>query len=394
MRLHHLFPAVCEADGHVEAAGRNLDDAQAPASFAIEDAASHAWSAKRQSLAAFLAGPRHEQPAQFDTASLGGCRSHRTILKRVTPSAFWGLSTELEDHPAPSSRSNPELLLTAKLERKPRIRLLFQTPEIYKTDIGEQAKVARLGWKYACRFSPDEDGIGERGFLHPEIIFNGKAPMLGGMKKVHVHLEDKETGQVFWDADFDLKPFDFLYSLTGKVRIPSIQQPSLETVSFKKPCVPRDDPTTHFFDLSIRNGGQYMDKVLKEWRPMLGFSKGRGTLAHIGFEVQRFPVIGYDGHPVRGRWEGPGDNHAAGGPLSLVSDVHNERVKEGQEDPFYDQLTGKSHHGYYDHILKRTARSRNKFEFYEKNSPPLLIAKDPEFEEAMGLGGHASSAFR
>merc|ERR1712113_420503 len=84
----------------------------------------------------------------------------------------------------------------------PRIRLNYQTPEVYWTDIHEQQQPKMLGkWKWACKM-PDKDGIGELGIpgTHPAITFNGKH------YQIHVKMVDTTNGKVYWDAHYKLSP--------------------------------------------------------------------------------------------------------------------------------------------------------------------------------------------
>merc|ERR1712232_855803 len=81
-----------------------------------------------------------------------------------------------------------------KLRKKPRIRLLFQTPELYKTDIGDWIETVYskdgflfgAGSKWACKTWIGDKMVGEKAktFIegHPMIIFHGF------VKRIRVHL--------------------------------------------------------------------------------------------------------------------------------------------------------------------------------------------------------------
>ncbi|CAE7653792.1 unnamed protein product [Symbiodinium necroappetens] len=238
---------------------------------------------------------------------------------------------------------------TPRLERNVQIRLQFQSPEIYNTDIGaEQRGQGRI---YGCK-SPDADGIGEAVMLHPEIALNALPPIFGGKRGVHVHLEDLTDHKVFWDADFKLPMFDPIMNIVGKTRIKKTTAPMNMADQFHKPCVPKDDMRPHFFDLSIRTLGKYWDDIVEEWRPNKGF-KDNGPEAHIGFLVQRMPKLSADGkEEMLGVWKRKGSPIAAEG--DVIQDPF-ERALAGHEDPFYEKSKGTTRRGYYDHIINRRA---------------------------------------
>ena len=268
-----------------------------------------------------------------------------------------------------------DLRKTPKLKRNVQIRLLFQSPEIYATDVGDE--IPHMGSLHGCKL-PDSDGKGESGLIHPEITFNALPPIFGGIREVHVHLEDLTTNQVFWDADFKLPMFDPIVNLVGKTRVKKYSIPKNMADMFHKPCVARDDMRPHFFDLSIRTLGKYWDEVLQEWRPNKGF-KGRGPEAHIGFLVQRMPELSFDGKTEQlGLRTKPGSSYAAAG--EVIQDPF-ERVLAGHEDPFYDSMKGKTQRGYYDYIITKGGRTKDRFDYLAKYGPQLLLGVPAAMED-------------
>ena len=264
---------------------------------------------------------------------------------------------------------------TPRLERNVQIRLQFQSPEIYNTDIGaEQRGQGRI---YGCK-SPDADGIGEAVMLHPEIALNALPPIFGGKRGVHVHLEDLTDHKVFWDAEFKLPMFDPIMNIVGKTRIKKTTAPMNMADQFHKPCVPKDDMRPHFFDLSIRTLGKYWDDIVEEWRPNKGF-KDNGPEAHIGFLVQRMPKLSADGkEEMLGVWKRKGSPIAAEG--DVIQDPF-ERALAGHEDPFYEKSKGTTRRGYYDHIINRWGRLKDRLGYLAKFGPQLLLGLPPELED-------------
>lgn len=327
----------------------------------------------------WLDGPSHCGPATVDVFVRPGLRGPGGD-RRLAASAFLGHA-----EPLPSSfvkkwrPPKPEdLAKTPRLSPKVKIRLLFQTPEIYATDIGQEQPF--MGSVYGCR-KPDKEGKGEKSLMHPEITFNALPPIFGGIQKVHVHLEDQTTGIVYWDADYKLPLLDPIVNLAGKTRLKKFSQPENFADSFYKPCVAKDDMKPHSFDLSIRSIGKYWDEDQQEFRPNTGFERGRLPEAHIGFTVQRMPEI-VDGKEKLGTWRKPGDSYARNGPVIQDPGV---RWLRGEEDPFYDSTKGKTYRGYYDYIIEKGGRTKDVFGYLTKYGPHPLLT-DPigwdEYEAA------------
>jgi len=266
-----------------------------------------------------------------------------------------------------------DLRKSPRLEPKVRIRLMFQSPEIYSTDIGQEKP--NLGAIYGCR-RPDKEGKGEKSPLHPEIIFNALPPIFGGIQGVHVHLEDKTSGIVYWDADYKLPLLDPLVNLAGKTRLKKFAQAENFADSFYKPCVEKDDMEPHFYDLTIRTNGKFWDEDLQEFRPNTGFERGRMPVAHIGFQVQRFPQI-LKGKEKMGEWRKPGDSYAnpgIGEPDPALRAIYDE------EDPFYDPVKGKTFRGYYGDIIEKGGRTKDTFGYLFNYGPNPLLLEPPEWK--------------
>lgn len=246
-----------------------------------------------------------------------------------------------------------------------RLRLLYQTPDVYMTDVAKQRRPAKFGFRYACKLDPDEEtGLGEIAIpprLHPSLTFNGK------VRKIHVHLEDTKTGEVFWDADFKMRRGPIALA-TGKTTLSSMSLPQDPSDVFRTPCVPPDDPEPHMFDLSVQTQDGVYDDGLTPWGPREGFRNLDGRKAHIGFEAYRVPIIktGLDGEEeeVMGNWK-PG-GHFSTGP---VHPDRFERILAKEEDPFWDDLRGNGRL-YYDYIIRPEARSRNNYGYLDKYAVP------------------------
>ena len=320
-------------------------------------------------------GVRKQNAAAFfqnDRGPPGTETSGRPYRSRQGNASFLGLGL-------PGSSKN-DLRKSPRLKHHVQIRLQLQTPEIYATDIGDELPF--MGPLHGCMV-PDADGMGEPGLIHPEITFNALPPIFGGIREVHVHLEDLTTNQVFWDADFKLPFFDPIMNLVGKTRLKKYTVPKNMADMFHKPCVARDDMRPHFFDLSIRTLGKYWDDVLEEWRPNKGF-KGRGPEAHIGFVVQRMPELSFDGKTEQlGLWRRPNSPYSADG--GEIQDPF-ERVLAGHEDPFYDRMKGKTQRGYYDYIITKGGRTKDRFDYLAKYGPPLLLGVPPGLDDEPGNG--------
>jgi len=246
--------------------------------------------------------------------------------------------------------------------------LLYQTPEIYKTDVATQFKPKKLGWRYACS-RPDNEGIGEPAvglYPHPEIVFNSI------VKRVHVHLEDTKTGITYWDADFQL-PTNLMWKILGKSILSRTAVPVHPTDVFRKPCVAGDEPEPHLFDLSVQTQDGTYDDNVTPFGEFEGFLNLGGRKAHLGFEAYRLPEL-EDGGPGKepveklGYWKRGG--HYSTGP------AHQSRIARmlaGEEDPFYDPKTGDTGRGYYHFIIKPSARKRKMYEYLDKYAAPRVF---------------------
>jgi len=261
------------------------------------------------------------------------------------------------------------------------VRLLYQTPEIYMTDIAEVKKSvssntrAMPQYKFACRSPPkdEDDNLGETpkppSPLHPKIVFNG------AVSKIHVHLLDKTTGEVFWDAHFKLGAPSPKALLTGKSELGNSLRPLNKKDQFRTLCVAADDPEIHDFDLSIQSeDGYYYDGAtpVGDWE---GLFNNHGIKGHIGFRVYRLPVLETltkteDGLPreskeVLGTW-GP-DKDFSTGP---VLQGWHERLLARAQDMFEGT---KDSRNYYDYLPKFDRRQAKDFAYLEQFEPPLML---------------------
>eukprot|EP00747_Dinoflagellata_sp_TGD_P018231 gnl/TRDRNA2_/TRDRNA2_126358_c0_seq2.p1 gnl/TRDRNA2_/TRDRNA2_126358_c0~~gnl/TRDRNA2_/TRDRNA2_126358_c0_seq2.p1 ORF type:complete len:352 (-),score=47.03 gnl/TRDRNA2_/TRDRNA2_126358_c0_seq2:241-1296(-) len=283
-----------------------------------------------------------------DTAAIGGSLCHGTkCSSRVHRAA----SSFLVGVPEPSVILNegdkgPELE-----QGTPRVRLLYQTPEVYRTNVGTMDKM-RNGWKFGCAFQ------GESSPKHPSIQFNKK------VRHLHVHLEDKKTGKVFWDADF-------------KVGLPVIGGTSLnefmppvggEKMLMEYPCVANDDPEPHLFDLSLKtNDLHYHNLTGSPVGDAEGFLNVLGPKAHIGFEVHRLPRISEEPGP-NGKLEILG-KYTPGGSVSRgpIHQSRHERWLNKEEDPF--QSRERDGRGYYYWIVPKKTKSRDSYGYLDPYNP-------------------------
>lgn len=327
----------------------------------------------------------------------------------------------------PSSRANdgPEKMdkykwgvydMTYKLRSKPRIKLLYQTPEIYETDIGKwltmsdalkiQAKAPgfKKGSMWACHNWDGRLAIGHKPpmkTIHPKIIFN-----TGDIKWVKVHLEDvtpgPQQGTVYWHATYDLpivsQPLQRLkgraelgnYAVAKEVKdvvdldptksLPPKEDPKPPRDEnyrpFRMPCVPPDDPTPHMFELSVStNDGSY-DDGRTMYDGLEGFDGFGKPNAHIGFHVVRMPRTqksSEDGktHLIPCFWKDASQTCAR-----PSSPVHQEsmfqRFMLDEEDPFFDSKDYSYGRGYYEYIFTPKARVKDGMKYLADYGQPSL----------------------
>lgn len=257
------------------------------------------------------------------------------------------------------------------------VRLLYQTPEVYATDIHVPAKLGFF--KYGCKMPPKEtykNGLGEPMPQHPWIALNTKS------KKVHVHLVDTTTGQVFWDADF--KTSALLFGKGRKQIAPSARPEGFDLKSgrgvFRAPCVEADDPDPHYFELSIQGKDGVFDDQATSWGSAQGVDKMDGKKAYIGISVRRTPrleetTLGepslMDGGPYRRRYRATGvpqgrqvreflGQWKAGG--SFGGEVHPDpyerwlKGEQGLNMPSKPGLPPEDDRFYYDDTFDRSKR--------------------------------------
>jgi len=335
----------------------------------------------------FLCSRRERHSVVSDVAALasGVAAPLRQVSRRTAVASFLDLSVaKLETRSSSSSSSSSSRRATvfeafqSPLLGDVRIRLLYQTPEVYLTDVGQQKKVKLQGWKYACD-SPDEDGMGEEALppdLHPRITFNQI------VKRIHVRMEDTKTGQVYWDADYDI-PTQPLENLAGKsVLKPNAlpANPANPGTKFRKPCLPKDDNEPHLFDISIQTQDKTYNDGFTPWGNLEGFHNFRGSKAHIGFEAYRLPVLEQDPESGMekeklGDWEAGGSYSRGPAHASAI-----DRVLYGDEDPWYNSKTGDTGKMYYDYIINPWARRRGMYQYLDKYAPPPLNHPQHQFE--------------
>jgi len=256
-----------------------------------------------------------------------------------------------------------------KLEPEVRLRLLYQTTGVYSTDIAKYNTAQ--GFLYACKKGAKASPAS---LTHPEIVFNTQGTKQ--LNSIHVHLVDKVTGEVYWDADYRLgrKPFFRKKGIGKKTR--SLNRKDV----FEPICLEPDDPGPHLFDLSVRStSGTYWDGKTPLGE-MEGFGKADGIREHIGFEAYRLPVLeeGVDGlqKEVLGDWVK--DGSFSRGP---VLTTQAQRLLAKQEDPWKSQSsTGRL---YYDYIIANKPRKKNKYEYLEKMALPPIndLVRTAKFKE-------------
>jgi len=323
--------------------GKRSSSSSSASSFLLLGSEGARWRRRRgdSTSTAFLFGKR-KATGDFQAPPSGGADG-----PPYSEQGYWEALAKGEA----SLRMGPEL------EPKPRIRLMYQTPQIYATDIGQQLSPKKLGWRYACD-KPDQAGVGEEGKLpypHPSITFNGK------LRNIHVHLEDTRTHEVFWDADFELKG-GLMSMISGKYKLNSADKPLDPKSVFRRPCVAKDDPYPHSYDLTVSTD----DTKYEDASPWLLQNFGWKN-AHIGFEVHRMPKLKEDSKgrtsEIIGAW-------TEGGSFSK-GPIHDqrERILNNEEDLFYDSRSGKSYRGYYHYIITPLGQKMHMYKYFKKKYP-------------------------
>lgn len=314
---------------------------------------------------------------------------------------------------APDRNLIHELEGVPKLHKKPRIKLQYQTTEIYKTDIGDWLDTTQVrkawpvtkswGSKWACETWIGDKMIGETAAKrrHPSITFHGS------VKHVGVHLEDitpgPTQGTVYWHGRYEIEPMKQaasgiknkllgLYELDGSA-LPSPGGVFQEDyVPFRKPCVPPNDSSPHDFKLTIWTQDGFYSDDRTPWGDREGFRNFSGPEAYIGFQVVRMPLLKSESPSGQFRSESgmatyldlakpygsrgrPDERGFVAYTGSRIKPTMIQRVLYGQEDPFTD-ITGKNKRRngryYYDYIIDMDARRRNFAEYLSKYAPPTL----------------------
>eukprot|EP00929_Paragymnodinium_shiwhaense_P068607 TRINITY_DN34535_c0_g1_i1.p1 TRINITY_DN34535_c0_g1~~TRINITY_DN34535_c0_g1_i1.p1 ORF type:complete len:382 (+),score=99.01 TRINITY_DN34535_c0_g1_i1:107-1252(+) len=285
-----------------------------------------------------------------------------------------------------------KLLKTPVLRKRPRIKFLSQSPEIYETDIGKWEK--GYGSKWACDYwvANKEVGNKPKGGEHPFITFQGDHEF------VNVELRDETTGKIYWYAKYQLPgvktPITKLLSrskLTSTLRPIDIHDPSY--VPFRKPCVAPDDPQVHHFDLRVWTQDGMYDDDRTPWGDAEGWEKFGGPDIHAGFDVVRMPILlkndtKYTMYEKVARWRSPKDSIARPGlPGSEVVQDAAERLRRGQDDMYFDDKTMDNGRGYYEYIYDLAARKRDNMKYLWRYAGPSYYDW-PEQTLAMAKAGY------
>lgn len=257
-----------------------------------------------------------------------------------------------------------------------KLRLIYQSPEIYRTDIAEPLP-QNVGYKYSCKFATaNESGLGEQDYVkHPSIVFN----KVDGKKanKVHVKMVDTETGDVYWDCVYKLSGF-----FRKKLGNSAMAEPPGSQCFFRNPCVRETTLKPKLFDISIQTMDGFYEDWQTPWGDNEGFMNFRGPKAHIGVEAFREAIVDKDGHEVLDT-PGPGKRVAIGadGP---IHQNRQERILAGEENGFANDSPGAgmadTGRGYYWWVIKKEARDRNNRAYLQKFAPPLLLVASPPEE--------------
>jgi len=273
-----------------------------------------------------------------------------------------------------------------------RTQLVYQSPEIYKTDISSFEK--KLMKKPFDDEYGNGYGDGVNPMRHPAISF------WGWFRTIYVHTVDKNTGEVFWDATYKIRPSSKNMSKLTSTNVAIPTSPGTEPM-FKQFWIPKNDPGPHLFDTTICTRENYFtDSPDNEWGEREGFDNLYGTCAHIGVEAYRLPKL-EDCDPSSGSSCEPGSDplHPAQeeivdiGPDVGNTDVHQydvmERIINKEEDPFivpedappeapkpglFPLTPGEDSRLYYGWMIERTGIERQNYQYlWHPKEPPLVL---------------------
>jgi len=279
-----------------------------------------------------------------------------------------------------------------------RTRLVYQSPDVYDTDISGWDKVMKKQ-KFAAMFW-NEPAMP----VHPQIRFNTM------QKAVHVKLVDKNTGEVFWDANYSMALVPGLGSPTMKgVLPPDPKDPGRDVITpgvlpllpgvMKKFWIPESDPGPHLFDLSIQTQENWFNDMMDTpYDHREGFDNLYGHNAHIGIEVYRLPKLEPDKlKNFRGEMSGlerevgcpsadpRGWMRVKRGKKNSDAPCHNDnlmRLYRKEEDLFYtaddDPIKGNDGRIYYGWMIDKKAKEANDYGYlFKPKIPPLIQPYEP-----------------
>lgn len=263
-----------------------------------------------------------------------------------------GVSWSHGDVRLPGQRTSFKPKWTGPELGPPKARLMFVSPDIYSTNIGE--------WDKKFMSNPFVGtGPGQIAAMHPKMRFKEL------QKQVHVHLEDTTNGRTFWDANYSLALVPGMgSSWLSETARPIPENPGTMPV-MQKMFIPRSDPGPHLFDLSVSTQSNwYDDQNDTPWGENEGFDNNGGHNAHIGVEIYRLPKL-KDGKEIiksgkKGSWA---PHH----------DSNMERIINREEDIFEDETTGNPNRLYYGWIVDKPARTKNNYEYMFKPDYPRLV---------------------
>ncbi|CAD7930202.1 unnamed protein product [Amoebophrya sp. A25] len=298
---------------------------------------------------------------------------------------------------------------------KPFIHLQYQSTDIYSTNIAAKS-LPGLNYKetssgesgrFVCSDQAASDyqtamgfvggNYKPGGFLLPTVNFRDKK---NAWSRIHVQLKefgmDGKPDRILWDAIYDPRlglklpepgywDFSFLYPVGGAKKTMTL------------PCVPKYDPRPHWFDLKLTNVAKFKPKEISHWQE--GWETLGGKAAHIGFTVQRHPIMENPMMPMFGGLyhsnplgplmgpeylKGTPKRDYAQNPDDDCDDLDKARLDKcrnwgaGNKRKFSEQSTRSMHVRWPTEFERRL----------HKDSDPLFYYSDPQAQ----LGGGSSSS--
>lgn len=250
-----------------------------------------------------------------------------------------------------------------------RLRLVYQSPELYSTDYGEYDKKTK-SYVHGCKFSNKEPDL-------PPFIRWKKMT-----KFVHLKLKDTKTNEILYDADLraGFNPFGSTYMDKRSAPLPG---PDGKPPILNKLCIPSWEQGPRLFELKVCSRDyHYKDQMDTEAGEREGWHGLDIPCGHIGVEAYRVPITeGKDlqsGHPKLGRWKW-NDKKTTYSPGNFSEgDVHYfdplERFLHREINVLEDPATGDDGTLYYPWIYNYVTKSKgSKYEWLFKLSPPQLV---------------------